>query len=122
MSGDKVIADETSRELVRLRDEVSDHGGDRPHDHLARIVVAEAIDAGLASNAPTAALVFCQPSQVDFSVINGKIVVDDGQILGLDLRALVDKHNRLASECVARTEERFGHDMSTKIWNRAWEK
>ena len=70
---------------------------------------------------PVAALVFCQPSQVDFSVINGKVVVDDGQILGLDLQELVDKHNRLAAECVSRTEERFGHDMTTKVWKRAWE-
>jgi len=69
---------------------------------------------------PVAALIFCRPSQVDFSVINGKVVIDDGRILGLDLRRLVDKHNRLAKECVARTEKRFGHDMSTRIWNRAW--
>lgn len=70
---------------------------------------------------PVAALVFCQPSQVDFSVVNGKLVIEDGQIIGLDLPKLVARHNRLAKEIVDITEARFGHDMSTRVWRRAWE-
>jgi|TARA_B100000315_G_scaffold229998_2_gene240056 cytosine/adenosine deaminase-related metal-dependent hydrolase len=69
---------------------------------------------------PVAALIFCQPSRVDLSVINGKVVVDDGQILGLDLRALVDHHNLLAGQLIEATEARFGHDLSTKVWHQAW--
>lgn len=69
---------------------------------------------------PVAALVFCQPSQVDFSIINGKVVVDDGQIIGLDLPALTARQNKLADELVAATEARFGHDMTSKVWKRAW--
>lgn len=68
---------------------------------------------------PVAALVFCQPSNVDFSVINGKIVVEDGQIIGLDLPGLVAEHNRLAGEVVDITERRYGNDMSTRVWRRA---
>ena len=64
MSGDKAIAAETSRELVRLRDEVSEHGGDRPHDHLARIVATEAIDAGLEGNAAVGALLLSPDGEV----------------------------------------------------------
>lgn len=70
---------------------------------------------------PVAALVFCQPSQVDFSVINGKVVVADGVIIGLDLPELVAEHNRLAKEIIDITEARYGHDMSTRVWRRAWE-
>ncbi len=70
---------------------------------------------------PVAALIFCQPSQIDFSVINGKVIVEDAQIIGLDLPMLIAEHNRLAKEIVDITEARYGHDMSTRIWRRAWE-
>lgn len=45
---------------------------------------------------PVAALVFCASPQVDFSVINGRLVVQDGQLLTLDLPMLVEDHNRLS--------------------------
>lgn len=70
---------------------------------------------------PVAALVFCAPSQVSFSVIDGKIVVRNGEILGLDMPGLIGRHNRLAGEMVARTEARYGHDLSTRIWRRVGE-
>ena len=56
MSATAPITDRARTELVRLRREVLDHGGDRSHDHFARIVVAEAIDAGLEGNAAVGAL------------------------------------------------------------------
>ena len=34
---------------------------------------------------PLAALVFCQPQRVDLSIINGRIVVEDGQLLTADV-------------------------------------
>jgi cytosine/adenosine deaminase-related metal-dependent hydrolase len=45
---------------------------------------------------PVAALVFCAPSQVSTSVIDGKIVVKDGRLTTVDLGAVVERHNRLA--------------------------
>jgi cytosine/adenosine deaminase-related metal-dependent hydrolase len=45
---------------------------------------------------PVAALVFCAPSQVSLSVINGKIVVQDGRLTTLELPPLLERHNRLA--------------------------
>ncbi len=45
---------------------------------------------------PLAALVFCQPVGVDFNYVHGKAVVKDGQLLGLDLRAHVQRHNQAA--------------------------
>ena len=43
-----------------------------------------------------AALIFCQVDRVDYSFINGKKVVDRGQLTTIELPVLVEKHNRLA--------------------------
>jgi 8-oxoguanine deaminase len=45
---------------------------------------------------PVAAAVFCGPPRVDFSVVNGKIVVEDGELVGLDLATVVREHNQMA--------------------------
>jgi hypothetical protein len=45
-----------------------------------------------------AALVFCAPQQVDLSVINGKVVVEDGGLLTVDLGSVIERHNRIARE------------------------
>ena len=52
---------------------------------------------------PVSALVFCTPPRVDLSVINGRIVVQDGQLTTLDLMPVIERHNRLAREMVARS-------------------
>ncbi len=70
---------------------------------------------------PVAALVFCAPTQVSFSVINGRLVVRDGQLLTADLPALIAHQNHLAAEMVARTEERFGRRFSGRVWRRIGE-
>ena len=43
-----------------------------------------------------AALVFCQPQGVEFSVINGEVRVWEGQLVGVELGMLVEEHNRVA--------------------------
>jgi cytosine/adenosine deaminase-related metal-dependent hydrolase len=49
---------------------------------------------------PVAALLFGAPAQVSLSVINGKVVVREGQITTLDLPVVLESHNRLARELV----------------------
>lgn len=49
---------------------------------------------------PLAALVFCQPSQVDLSIINGRIVVEDGMLNTVDLPTLIERHNSLSAQLV----------------------
>ncbi|MBN1966859.1 MAG: 8-oxoguanine deaminase [Anaerolineae bacterium] len=49
---------------------------------------------------PVAALVFCTPVNVAYSVINGRVVVREGALMALDLPVLVERHNRLARELV----------------------
>lgn len=50
---------------------------------------------------PLAALVFCAPTQVSHSVINGRVVVRDGQLTSVDLPRLLERHNRLARQLVS---------------------
>lgn len=45
---------------------------------------------------PLAALVFCAPSTVDLSIINGRVVVENGQLAKIDLSATIARHNELA--------------------------
>jgi len=45
---------------------------------------------------PVAALLTCAPAGAWLSVINGKIVIEQGEILGLDLDSLVQQHNQQA--------------------------
>ncbi|GLU31769.1 8-oxoguanine deaminase [Trinickia caryophylli] len=47
---------------------------------------------------PVAALVLCAPSQVALSVIDGKVVVENGRLTRLEVAPLVERHNRLARE------------------------
>lgn len=53
--------------------------------------------AGGAVHDPLAALVFCQPQQVDFSMVNGRVRVSEGQIIDVDLPTIVAQHNRVAT-------------------------
>jgi len=47
-----------------------------------------------------AALVFCTPSSVNYSVINGRVVVREGQLATIDLGPLLERHNNLARTLV----------------------
>ena len=49
---------------------------------------------------PVAALVFCQPPAVDLSIINGEIVVEDGELRATDLPNLIERHNQLSAELI----------------------
>ena len=51
-----------------------------------------------AQHDPLAALLFCQVPRVQHSVVNGRVVVRDGQITTLELPRLVEQHNRLARQ------------------------
>lgn len=56
--------------------------------------------AGGAIHDPLASLVFCHPPQVDLSVINGRVRVQEQKLLGVDLAALIQHHNTLAHALV----------------------
>mgnify|MGYP003332882439 FL=1 len=52
--------------------------------------------AGGAVHDPVAALMFCASVQAAYTVVNGRIVVRDGQLATVDLGPLIERHNALA--------------------------
>jgi len=49
---------------------------------------------------PVASVVFCAPHRARTTVIDGRVVVDDGQLLTLDLEPVIVEHNRHAKAMV----------------------
>jgi cytosine/adenosine deaminase-related metal-dependent hydrolase len=58
------------------------------------------IDYAGAIHDPVAATVFCAPVRVDYTIVGGKFVVKDGEMVNLEVGKLVEEHNRLAIDLV----------------------
>ena len=56
--------------------------------------------AGGAVHDPVAALVFCRPANADLVIVDGKVVVERGEFVRLDVERLVASHNRYARALV----------------------
>jgi len=56
----------------------------------------ERLDFAGALHDPLASLVFCTPVNVDLSVVNGRVRVQDGQIVDIDLLPLIQRHNAIS--------------------------
>ena len=71
----------------------------------ADIVTVPLDEIGLAGalHDPLAALFFCHVPRVKHSIVNGRVVVRDGQLATLDLPLLIERHNTLAKALVSRT-------------------
>jgi cytosine/adenosine deaminase-related metal-dependent hydrolase len=52
--------------------------------------------AGGAVHDPVGALLLCGSPQTDYTVVNGRVVVQNGQLTTVDLGPLLERHNRLA--------------------------
>ncbi|OYU95350.1 MAG: hypothetical protein CFE45_19655 [Burkholderiales bacterium PBB5] len=57
--------------------------------------------AGGAVHDPVAALLLCAPAPAAYTVVNGRVVVREGQLATVDLGPLVERHNRLAQQLTA---------------------
>ncbi len=53
-----------------------------------------------AQHDPVAGLIFGKPGYADLSVINGKVVVDEGQLMTTEVPVLVEEHNRISRKLV----------------------
>ena len=60
------------------------------------------LDYAGALHDPLAALVFCTPQRVALSVINGKVVVEDGELRAVDLGPVIERHNRISRQMLER--------------------
>lgn len=58
--------------------------------------------AGGAIHDPVASLLLCTPGSVELSVIQGKLVVERGSLLGVDLEPLIARHNQFAATMAAK--------------------
>ena len=56
--------------------------------------------AGAGHN-PVTALVFCNPGQIAYSIINGNVRVRNGQLTGIELPDVLHQHNQLARKVVS---------------------
>jgi 8-oxoguanine deaminase len=54
--------------------------------------------AGGAVHDPVGSLLMCASQQAAYTIVNGKVVVREGQLATVDLPVLIEKHNRLAQE------------------------
>jgi len=61
------------------------------------------LDFAGALHDPVAALVFCTPPRVDLGVINGRVVVQDGQLTTVEMGPIIEHHNRIARALVNAT-------------------
>jgi 8-oxoguanine deaminase len=61
--------------------------------------------SGGAVHDPLSSLLLCSVNKVDFSVINGKVIVEDGEFKTLDLESHIAQHNELARKMVAKHPE-----------------
>jgi len=52
--------------------------------------------AGAAVHDPIASLVLCASAQAAYTVVHGRVVVDQGRLTTLEAQRLVERHNRLA--------------------------
>ena len=50
-----------------------------------------------------AALVFCHPVNVNYSVINGRLVVDRGHLTTIDLPVIMERHNAVSKALINKT-------------------
>ena len=50
---------------------------------------------------PVSAIVFGQPVNVDYTVVNGKFIVKEGHLVTVDERKLVEKHNKAANRLLS---------------------
>jgi cytosine/adenosine deaminase-related metal-dependent hydrolase len=69
---------------------------------------------------PLAALILCETDRVDLSIVNGKILVEKGQVIGLDTSELIRKANQHSRALMQRTEKRYDVSLSQPQWRRAY--
>ncbi len=62
--------------------------------------------AGAAVHDPLASLALCSSATAAYTIVNGRVVVREGQLATLDLGPLLERHNELAQRLVAETIHR----------------
>jgi cytosine/adenosine deaminase-related metal-dependent hydrolase len=85
---------------VLRRDDIGSLEPGKAADFVA-FRIDDLIHAGGLSD-PVASLVTCAPSHAWLSVINGQVVVEDGQLRAVDLGPLIERHNHISQGMLER--------------------
>ena len=56
----------------------------------------DSLDYAGALHDPVSATVFAQPVKANYTVVNGKFVIKEGQLVTIDEQKLIEKHNQAA--------------------------
>jgi cytosine/adenosine deaminase-related metal-dependent hydrolase len=56
------------------------------------------VDYAGALNDPVAATMFCAPQKAHYTVIDGRVVVEDGRVATVDMAPVIEDHNRFSRE------------------------
>jgi cytosine/adenosine deaminase-related metal-dependent hydrolase len=54
------------------------------------------VDYAGALNDPVAATLFCAPQTARYTVINGRVIVENGEVVTVDMRPVIEDHNRFS--------------------------
>lgn len=83
---------------VLKRDDIGQLAAGKAADFIAydlnRLVYAGA------QHDPLAALLFCAPQPVDLSVINGRVIVEDGVLQTVGLEPIIRRHNQISQRLI----------------------
>jgi 8-oxoguanine deaminase len=81
------------------RDDVGQLAPDFSADMVA--INLNRIEYAGALHDPLAATLFCAPRGVDFSMINGRVVVEGGVLGTVDLPRAIERHNAISTRMIA---------------------
>ncbi len=62
----------------------------------------DSLDYAGALHDPVAATIFAQPVKTNYTVVNGKFVIKEGQLVNVDEAKLIEKHNKAAKRLLNR--------------------
>jgi 8-oxoguanine deaminase len=54
------------------------------------------VDYAGALSDPVAATLFCAPQKARFTVINGRVIVENGAVVTVDMGPVIESHNRFS--------------------------
>jgi 8-oxoguanine deaminase len=81
---------------VLRRDDIGSLAKGKAADVIA--VKLDKLDYAGGLHDPVAAMIFCAPTRVDWSMINGRVVVQDGRLTNMDIAPVIERHNQIAWE------------------------
>ncbi|HMA63317.1 MAG TPA: 8-oxoguanine deaminase [bacterium] len=79
------------------------------------MISMDRIEYSGAQHDPAGAILFSAALEpVDYVIINGKIIVEEGHIRNLDERRLIKKHQKISNDLIARAEKSMGKQLTRK--------